>query len=228
MSDTAPGGQEPGRDPQAQLTRIDGELAQLRSEIDGLRGELRDAGPMDAVDRTSIMEQIEERVVGTARETVEQVKEKLDVRNLVAERPWTMLGVSVAAGFVAGSIGRSRARTRDLGYSDGRSRRARRRRERIESRAFQYEHSEDPYQHAGEDEDRDRDPRVQAQAERIGRIQRAGAGKRLVERPPPLHRHVHDRHVQSADRPDRGAPLCARRRVIHERPERQIADEYQE
>jgi hypothetical protein len=60
-SDTTPGDSEPGRDRQDQLTRIDGELAQLKREIDGLRGELQDAGPMDAVDRTSIMEQIEER-----------------------------------------------------------------------------------------------------------------------------------------------------------------------
>ena len=60
-SDTTPGGREPDRDPEAQLSRIDGELAQLQREIDGLRGELQDAGPMDAVDRTSIMEQIEER-----------------------------------------------------------------------------------------------------------------------------------------------------------------------
>jgi hypothetical protein len=56
-SDTAPG----GREPQPELSRIDDELAQLRDEIDSLRGELRDAGPMDAVDRTSILEQIEER-----------------------------------------------------------------------------------------------------------------------------------------------------------------------
>jgi hypothetical protein len=60
-SDTAPGEREPGQDPQDQLTRLDGELAQLRREIDGLRGELQDAGPMDAVDRTSILEQIEEQ-----------------------------------------------------------------------------------------------------------------------------------------------------------------------
>jgi ElaB/YqjD/DUF883 family membrane-anchored ribosome-binding protein len=104
-------------------------------------------------DMAAKMNQIEERVVGTARETVEQVKEKLDVRHMVAERPWTMLGVSVATGFVVGSIGRSRGRTRDLDYSDGRSRRSRRRRERAESRAFQYEHSEDPYQHFGESEE---------------------------------------------------------------------------
>lgn len=100
-------------------------------------------------DMAAKMEQIEERVVGTARETVEQVKEKLDVRHMVAERPWTMLGVSVAAGFVVGSIRRSGGRDED---SDGRALRAGSLRRAVGSRAFQYEHSEDPYRHAENDE----------------------------------------------------------------------------
>lgn len=93
-------------------------------------------------DMAAKMEQIEERVVGTARETVEHVKEKLDVRHMVAERPWTMLGVSVAAGLVVGSIRRSGRRDED---SDGRALGAR-------FRAFQYEHSDDPYEHVQDDE----------------------------------------------------------------------------
>lgn len=97
-------------------------------------------------DMAAKMEQIEERVVGTARETVEQVKEKLNVRHMVAERPWTMLGVSVATGFVVGSIRRSGRRGQDsdgraLGVGTG-----------ARSRAFQYEHSDDPYEHAQDDE----------------------------------------------------------------------------
>jgi hypothetical protein len=102
-------------------------------------------------DMAAKMEQIEERVVGTARETVEQVKEKLDVRHMVAQRPWTMLGVSVAAGFVVGSIRRSGARPEESEDWDGPGRALSRRRHAA-SRAFQYEHSEDPYQHL-EDED---------------------------------------------------------------------------
>jgi hypothetical protein len=55
-------------DPDAtELARIEGELAELHREIDSLRGELVDAGPMDAVDRSSILAQIEEKqaVLGT-------------------------------------------------------------------------------------------------------------------------------------------------------------------
>lgn len=100
-------------------------------------------------DMAAKMEQIEERVVGTARETVEQVKEKLDVRNMVAQRPWTMLGVSVAAGFLVGSIRRSGERSmreRDLdGWSRGQVSRRR-------ARAFQYEHDDDPYQQIEDEE----------------------------------------------------------------------------
>ena len=97
-------------------------------------------------DMAAKMEQIEERVVGTARETVEMVKEKFDVRHLVAERPWTMLGASVAAGLVVGSIRRSRRRDED---SDGRALSAGSWNAR--SRAFQYEHSEDPYENVDEE-----------------------------------------------------------------------------
>jgi hypothetical protein len=97
-------------------------------------------------DMAAKMEQIEERVVGTARETVEHVKEKLDVRHMVAERPWTMLGVSVAAGLVVGSIRRG-GRDED---SDGRALGAGW--NGAKSRAFQYEHSEDPYEHVQDEE----------------------------------------------------------------------------
>jgi ElaB/YqjD/DUF883 family membrane-anchored ribosome-binding protein len=89
------------------------------------------------------MEQIESRVYGAARETVQNVKEKFDIRHLTAEHPWTMLGASVAVGFVAGNIRRSESR----------------RRRRLEAgaeleggRRFSYEHSEDPYENI-EDED---------------------------------------------------------------------------
>ncbi|MFC6285495.1 hypothetical protein ACFP3Q_06140 [Nocardioides sp. GCM10027113] len=49
------------RDPATELERLDAELTVLRGEIDSLRAELVDAGPMDSVDRTSILEQVEER-----------------------------------------------------------------------------------------------------------------------------------------------------------------------
>lgn len=71
-------------------------------------------------DMTHKMEQIEARVYGTARETyenvkhtaqekVDKVKQKLDVRHMTQERPWTMFGISLATGFVVGSFtGRER------------------------------------------------------------------------------------------------------------------------
>ena len=101
-------------------------------------------------DMAAKMEQIEERVVGTARETVEQVREKLDVRYMVAQRPWTMLGVSVATGFVVGSIRRSRAGRDESRDSNRRARRAGPRPRRAAPRMFQYEHSQDPYRHVDE------------------------------------------------------------------------------
>lgn len=96
-------------------------------------------------DMAEKMEQIESRVYGAARETVQNVKEKLDIRHLTAEHPWKMLGASVAVGFVAGSIGRSESK---------------RRRRRLAAAAFEggrrfsYEHDEDPYENIDvEDED---------------------------------------------------------------------------
>jgi len=100
-------------------------------------------------DMAAKMEQIEERVVGTARETVEHVKEKFDVRHMVAERPWTMLGVSMAAGFVVGSIRRSGGRVEE---SDGRALPAGSWQSGARSRAFQYEHSDDPYERVEDEE----------------------------------------------------------------------------
>lgn len=69
-------------------------------------------------DMTHKMEQIEAKVVDTARETyenvkhtaqekVEKVKQKLDVRHMTEERPWTMFGLSLAAGFLLGNITKS-------------------------------------------------------------------------------------------------------------------------
>jgi ElaB/YqjD/DUF883 family membrane-anchored ribosome-binding protein len=94
-------------------------------------------------DMAEKMEQIESRVYGAARETVQNVKEKLDVRHLTAEHPWTMLGASVAVGFLAGNIRRSESRRkRRLGAAA----------ELEGGRRFSYEHSDDPYQ-GSEDED---------------------------------------------------------------------------
>jgi ElaB/YqjD/DUF883 family membrane-anchored ribosome-binding protein len=94
-------------------------------------------------DMAEKMEQIESRVYGAARETVQNVKEKLDIRHLTAEHPWTMLGASVAVGFVAGNIRRSESRRkRRLGAAA----------ELEGGHRFSYDHSDDPYERS-EDED---------------------------------------------------------------------------
>ena len=49
--------QEPSAE---ELTRLDDERSQLREEIQGLHEQLRDGGPMDAADRSSILTQVEE------------------------------------------------------------------------------------------------------------------------------------------------------------------------
>lgn len=82
-------------------------------------------------DMTHKMEQIEARVYGTARETfesvkhsaqekVKKVKQKLDIRRVTQQRPWTMFGISVAAGFVAGNLtGRERRRGEPEAWYEG-------------------------------------------------------------------------------------------------------------
>ncbi len=69
---------------------------------------------------TEKMEQIESQVYGTvdnikesASETVQQVKHQLDVKRMVNEHPWTMLGASMLTGFVLGNMGGGS----DKGYS---------------------------------------------------------------------------------------------------------------
>jgi len=43
-----------------ELSRLDEERSQLQREIQGLHEQLRDAGPMDAADRSQILTQVEE------------------------------------------------------------------------------------------------------------------------------------------------------------------------
>ncbi len=42
---------------------------------------------------------------GTVREASQKVLDAIDIRGQVVERPWTALGVAVAAGYVLGSMG---------------------------------------------------------------------------------------------------------------------------
>jgi hypothetical protein len=63
---------------------------------------------------TEKMGQIEAKVKGTVddikgsvEDTVDTVKQAFDIKQQVAERPWTMLGASVVAGYVLGNLGGS-------------------------------------------------------------------------------------------------------------------------
>ena len=74
---------------------------ELRQDIDATRDAMTDK-----------LAQIENRVKGTVddfkgsvTDTVDQVKQAFDVHQQVQERPWTMLGASVLAGYVLGSLG---------------------------------------------------------------------------------------------------------------------------
>jgi len=81
---------------------------------------------------TEKIEQIEtrvrdtvENVRGSVEHTVENVRQAFDVRQQVNERPWLMLGASVVAGYVLGSLGGSDSEPRysdiDYRYSSGAS-----------------------------------------------------------------------------------------------------------
>src|ERR1017187_3743107 len=70
--------------------------------------------------------------------------------------------------------------------------------------------------------------RVGAKEEHVERIHRRRARLYLVQRAPPAHREVHDRHVDRAEDPDGRAPLRAPNGLVDEGAQREIADEDQE
>lgn len=80
---------------------MDQRTESIKQDIDATRDSMTDK-----------MEQIEARVKGTVEDikgsvedTVENVKQAFDLRQQVDQRPWTMLGASVLAGYVLGSLG---------------------------------------------------------------------------------------------------------------------------
>jgi hypothetical protein len=78
-SDADQPGPDTRQELEAELQRIDADLAELRREVHDLRTELVDAGPVDAVDRTSILTQAEEveSFVATLEQRRETVVERL-------------------------------------------------------------------------------------------------------------------------------------------------------
>lgn len=73
----------------------------LRRDIDATRDSM-----------TEKISQIEDKVKGTVddlkgsvNDTVDQVKQAFDLNQQMSERPWTMVGASVLAGYILGSLG---------------------------------------------------------------------------------------------------------------------------
>ncbi len=80
---------------------MDPRTESIKQEIDATRTAM-----------TTKIEQIESQVHETvdtikssAQDTVDSVKERFNVKRMVNERPWTMLGASMLTGFVLGSLG---------------------------------------------------------------------------------------------------------------------------
>ena len=73
---------------------MDSRTEPIRQDIEAIRDSMTDK-----------MEQIESKIKGTVEDTTTSLKQIVDVRYQVGERPWTVLGLSVLAGFALGSMG---------------------------------------------------------------------------------------------------------------------------
>jgi ElaB/YqjD/DUF883 family membrane-anchored ribosome-binding protein len=73
----------------------------MTEKIDAIEGRVR--GTVDDVKQSA--HDAVDNVKQSAYDMVDTVKEKLDVHQLVDDRPWTALGVSLAVGFALGKIG---------------------------------------------------------------------------------------------------------------------------
>ncbi|NJO04890.1 MAG: hypothetical protein HC876_04815 [Chloroflexaceae bacterium] len=84
----------------------------IRQEIEETRGAMTDK-----------LEQIESKVQNTAAEvrnaavdTVSDITDRFQIDRIVRERPWTMLGLSIAAGYILGNMGGSSQQRNDDRY----------------------------------------------------------------------------------------------------------------
>lgn len=73
---------------------MDSRTEPIRQDIDAIRDSM-----------TEKMEQIESKIKGTVEDTTTSLKQVVDVKYQVGERPWAAFGLSVLAGFALGSIG---------------------------------------------------------------------------------------------------------------------------
>ncbi len=73
---------------------MDSRTEPIRQDIEAIRDSM-----------TGKIEQIESKIKGTVEDTTSSLKQIVDVRYQVGERPWTALGLSVLAGFALGSVG---------------------------------------------------------------------------------------------------------------------------
>ncbi|NJN18787.1 MAG: hypothetical protein HC822_22300 [Oscillochloris sp.] len=65
---------------------------------------------------TDTVDQIENRVRDNVDHTVRNVRDQLDLRRHVEERPWLSLGLAIAAGVFLGSLGSDDSSQREYGY----------------------------------------------------------------------------------------------------------------
>lgn len=93
-------------DPRAES--IQQEIDQTRASMTEKMGEIETTVQGTAANmRTSVeqtVDQTVEQVKSMVGQTMETVKEKMNLERLVNERPWTMLGASVIVGYMLGSI----------------------------------------------------------------------------------------------------------------------------
>ena len=68
----------------------------IRQDVDSIRDSMTDK-----------MMQLEDRIKGTVEDTTTAVKQTLDVKYQVGQRPWSALGVAMLAGYALGTMGDS-------------------------------------------------------------------------------------------------------------------------
>jgi len=79
----------------------------IRQDIDATREAMTDKLEMIESKVKGTVDDLKGSVENTVETVKENVKQAFDIKQQVSERPWTMLGASVVAGYVLGSLGGS-------------------------------------------------------------------------------------------------------------------------